>query len=262
VPVTAPEQTVEGSMTTSLGVVVTGAAQGLGKAIARRFAGEGHHVVAVDLAEHVREVTSDLGPGHDVLVGDAADAELLGRAFERAAALGGGLGAVVLNAGVVGPGDSEDYPIEEWDRVLATNLRATFIGARTARPHLSAGGSIVMMSSICATQGFAARASYCASKAGVDGLIRSLAMEWGPVGIRVNGIAPGTIATEMQQVMIKSGRASEERYVERIPMGRVGRPDEIADAAYYLASPRASYITGVVLAVDGGWAMAGLPAMA
>jgi NAD(P)-dependent dehydrogenase (short-subunit alcohol dehydrogenase family) len=260
VTVTDDQLAADATSTTATGVVVTGAAQGLGKAIARRFADEDYHVVALDLGEHVREVVADLGRGHDAMVGDAGDAQLLQRACESAAELGGGLSAVVLNAGVVGPGETEDYLVEEWDRVVSTNLRAAFLGAKTARRFLTDGGSIVMMSSICATRGFAARASYCASKAGVDGLIRSLAMEWGPAGIRVNGIAPGTIATEMQQEMIKSGRVSEQRYVERIPMDRIGRPEEIADAAFYLCSPRASYITGVVLPVDGGWAMGGLPA--
>lgn len=242
------------------GVVVTGAAQGLGKAIARRFADEGYHVVALDLGEHVHEVVAELGAGHEAIVGDAGDAILLRDAFGRAAEIGNGLAAVVLNAGVVGPGETEEYAEQEWDRVVSTNLRAAFLGAKTARPFLRPGASIVMMSSICATRGFAARASYCASKAGVEGLIRSLAMEWGPTGVRVNGIAPGTIATEMQQAMVASGRVSEQSYVERIPMDRVGRPEEIADAVFYLCSSRASYITGVVLPVDGGWAMAGMPA--
>jgi NAD(P)-dependent dehydrogenase (short-subunit alcohol dehydrogenase family) len=244
------------------GVVVTGAAQGLGKAIARRFATDGGHVVGLDLSDSVTDVVRDLGDGHDALVGDAGDPALLLRACERAAELGGGLRTLVLNAGVASPGDSVDYPLEEWDRVLGVNLRAAFVGARVARPFLSHGGSIVMLSSICASQGFAARAAYCASKAGIDGLVRSLATEWGPDGIRVNAVAPGTVATEMQQAMVASGRASVERYLDRIPMKRVGRPEELADAVFYLASPQASYVSGVVLAVDGGWAGGGLPAQA
>jgi NAD(P)-dependent dehydrogenase (short-subunit alcohol dehydrogenase family) len=146
--------------------------------------------------------------------------------------------------------------------VLDVNLRAVFVGARTARPLLGPGGNLVMLSSICASQGFAARASYCASKAGVEGLVRSLAQEWGPDGIRVNAIAPGTIATEMQRAMVASGRASLDGFVARIPMGRVGEPREIGDAVAFLVSPQAGYVSGVVLPVDGGWAGGGLPATA
>ena len=244
------------------GVVVTGAAQGLGKAIARRFAEDGGNVVALDLSDAVTELVADLGDGHDAVVGDATDPAVIRRACERAAELGGGLRTVVLNAGVISPGETVGYPIGEWDRVLDVNLRGTFIGAQVARPFLAAGGSLVLLSSICATQGFAARAAYCASKAGVDGLVRSLAQEWGPDGIRVNGVAPGTFETEMQKAMVASGRVSVQRYLDRIPMNRVGRPEELADAVAYLASDRASYVSGVVLAVDGGWAGGGLPAQA
>jgi len=260
--VTDPSTTTGSDLLVGSGVVVTGAAQGLGKAIAARFAEAGAHVVGLDLSEQVTEVIGAMGEGHDALLGDAADPALLQRACERAAELGGGLASIVLNAGVVSPGPTAEYPLEEWDRVLGVNLRAAFIGAKVARGFLSEGGSVVMISSICASQGFAERASYCASKSGVDGLVRSLAMEWGPAGIRVNAVAPGTIATEMQQAMVASGRASTEGYLARVPMGRVGRPHEIADAVYYLASPQASYVSGVVLAVDGGWAGGGLPATA
>jgi NAD(P)-dependent dehydrogenase (short-subunit alcohol dehydrogenase family) len=244
------------------GVGVTGAAQGLGKAIARRFAEDGGAVVGLDLNDGVTAVARELGEGHDAVVGDATDPDVLRRACERAAELGGGLRTVVLNAGVIAPGETVGYPIEDWDKVLGVNLRGTFIGAQVARPFLGEGGSMVLLSSISASRGFGARAAYCASKAGVDGLVRSFAMEWGPDGIRVNAVAPGTIETEMQKAMVASGRVSVERYVDRIPMNRIGRPEEIADAVAYLASDRASYISGVTLAVDGGWASAGLPAQA
>lgn len=241
--------------------MVTGAAQGVGKGIAEVLASYGHNVVVVDLLETAADVVAALDGDHAAVVGDVCDPAVLEKACRAAERLGDGLGAVVLNAGVTAPGETVGYPLAEWDRVLGVNLRGAFIGAQTARPFLAKDGSMVMLSSICASQGFAARASYCASKSGVDGLVRSLAMEWGPDGVRVNGIAPGTVETEMLRQMVDSGRVSLDGYLGRIPMGRIGRPAEIGEAVAFLVSPRASYVSGVVLPVDGGWASGGLPAV-
>lgn len=242
------------------GVVVTGAAQGLGKGIAECLAAAGHVVVGVDLHESVTDL--GLGDGHLGIVGDVTDPAVVDDACQAAAARGDGLRAVVFNAGVASPGDTLTYDVAEWDRVMGVNLRGVFLGAQAARPHVHGGGSMVMLSSIAAHQGFAARASYCASKAGVDGLVRSLAMEWGPDGIRVNAVAPGTIETEMQKKMIASGRLSNELALTRIPLGHVGHPHDIGHAVTFLVSDQAGYISGVVLPVDGGWDGGGLPAMA
>jgi NAD(P)-dependent dehydrogenase (short-subunit alcohol dehydrogenase family) len=242
------------------GVVVTGGARGLGKGISQVLAADGYAVVIVDVSEDAKAAAEALGDGHAAVVGDVRDAEVIAEACARAAETGGGLRAAVFNAGVISPGETEGYPLSEWDRVLDVNLRAVFVGAQTARPYLGEGGSMVMLSSISGSQGFGARASYCASKAGVDGLVRSLSMEWGPAGIRVNAVAPGTIGTEMQRSMVESGRVTLDRYLERIPMNRIGEPTEIGGAVSFLISPRASYVSGVVLPVDGGWAAGGLPA--
>jgi NAD(P)-dependent dehydrogenase (short-subunit alcohol dehydrogenase family) len=244
------------------GVVVTGAAQGIGKGIAECLAQAGYAVVGVDLNDAVSGVADSLGAGHAGLVGDVCDPAVIDRACVEAARLGDGLKAAVFNAGVTSPGETVTYPVEEWDRVMGVNLRGVFLGAQAARPHLSAGGSMVMLSSIAAHEGFAARASYCASKSGVDGLVRSLAMEWGPDGIRVNAVAPGTIETEMQRKMVESGRLSTASMLQRIPLGRIGHPHDMGNAVTFLVSDLAGYISGVVLPVDGGWDAGGLPAVA
>lgn len=258
----APAALRPGPATGGSGVVVTGAARGLGKGIAEVLASRGWSVVGVDLSPDVTATVAALGGGHAAVVGDVCDPAVIATAARRAAELGDGVGAAVFNAGVTAPGDTVGYDLADWDRVLDVNLRGVFVGAQAVRPHLSAGGSMVMLSSICASQGFAARASYCASKAGVDGLVRSLAQEWGADGVRVNAVAPGTIETEMQQAMLASGRASTSGYLDRVPLGRIGRPHEIGEAVAFLVSPHASYVSGVVLPVDGGWAGGGLPAVA
>jgi len=229
------------------GVVVTGAARGIGAAIAQRFKEEGALVVGVDLDE--------TGLEHQV-IGDVRDEAVIEEACAKAE-----VDTFVANAGVTGPGKSVDYPIEEWDRLMSIHATAAFLGARTAAKRMTNGGSVVMISSINGHLGFGERAAYCAAKAAVQGLVRALAVEWAPRGIRVNAVSPGSIATEMAAAMMASKHASPELFLSRIPMGRFGKPEEIADAVYYLASERASYITGVTLPVDGGWLANGLPSM-
>jgi NAD(P)-dependent dehydrogenase (short-subunit alcohol dehydrogenase family) len=223
------------------GVVVTGAARGIGAAIAQRFEAAGATVVGVDLDE--------TGLEHQV-IGDVRDEAVIEEACAKAE-----VDTFVANAGVTGPGKSVDYPIEEWDRLMSIHATAAFLGARTAAKRMTSGGSVVMISSINGHLGFGERAAYCAAKAAVQGLVRALAVEWAPRGIRVNAVSPGSIATEMAAAMMASKHASPELFLNRIPMGRFGKPEEIADAVYYLASERASYITGVTLPVDGGIGM-------
>jgi NAD(P)-dependent dehydrogenase (short-subunit alcohol dehydrogenase family) len=199
-----------------------------------------------------------LGAGHFAIAGDACDPKVMAAACQAAVEYGGKLGAVVLNAGVNAPGASESFELSQWDRVLSVNLRGVFIGARAAKPFLGCGGSVVIISSICGSRGFSERAAYCASKGGVDGLVRALAVEWGSQDIRVNAVAPGTFMTEMVKDLIAQGAIDIDRFVERVPMRRQGLGEELAEAVLFLASRRASYITGAVLPVDGGWSITGL----
>jgi 3-oxoacyl-[acyl-carrier protein] reductase len=239
--------------------VVTGAARGLGRAISERFAKSGFLVIGLDLdADGLDATFSELeGDGHRVVVGDAGDVMALIRAFEAPGAEAD-LRTFVANAGIARPGASLDYPMQSWDELHRVLLRACFVGAREACRRMPRGGSIVMVSSINGQLGFAGRAAYGAAKAGVQGLVRSLAVEWATRNVRVNAVSPGTIATEMQAEFMKTGFASPETFLSHVPMGRFGRPDEVADAVEFLASERSSYITGAMLPVDGGWASFGM----
>lgn len=158
------------------GVVVTGAARGIGLAIAKRFAAENLRVVGIDLDGDALQAAMKELPDGRAVVGDVRDEAILEEAC-RQAAEAGELRAFVANAGVAHPGDSLDYPIEAWDKLMGVHAKAAFLGARTAARHMTAGGSIVMISSVNGHLGFPGRAAYCAAKAAVQGLVRSLAVE-------------------------------------------------------------------------------------
>lgn len=247
-------------MSETTAVVVTGAAQGIGAAIAQRFAESGHPVVGMDLDADRLAATARSWPGagHRAVGGDAASPDDVGRACELASATPRGLGTFVVNAGHAKAGPSADYPAADWDAMLRVHLTGAMVGAQQAAARMPEGGALVMMSSLNGLFGFPGRAAYGAAKAGVAGLVRGLAAEWALRGIRVNGIAPGSVVTELFADFLRRGVINEDDFLDRIPMKRFGEPAEVAELAYFLGTSLSSYITGVVVPIDGGWSAQGI----
>lgn len=239
--------------------IVTGAAAGIGRATALRLAAEGARLGLADLddergADVVAEVEA---AGSEAVfvrtdVSDEAQVEaLIARTVERF----GRLDIGVNNAGIEGetaPIGQQD--LDTWQRVMAVNAMGVFLCMRAEIPHLLAagGGSIVNISSVAGLQGFAGSAPYVSSKHAVIGMTKVAALDYATAGIRVNAICPGVIATEMITRVLDEHPEMEAMLQGMEPVGRLGRPDEIADAVVWLCSDRASFVTGHPLVVDGG----------
>jgi NAD(P)-dependent dehydrogenase (short-subunit alcohol dehydrogenase family) len=232
--------------------LVTGAAHGLGLADAERLAAGGFAVVLADVdVETARREADRIGGGARAVELDVTDPAAVERVFgelER-------LDVLVNNAGISHPEPTIEVSEESWARMLDIHLGGTFRCSKAAYPLLARqGGAIVNISSLQAYLGQGGRASYAAAKAGIRGLTRELAMEWARDGIRVNAVAPGVIATEIIERNVARGVLDPATFERRIPLGRLGRPDEIAEAVFFLATDASSYITGQTLLVDGGFA--------
>jgi 3-oxoacyl-[acyl-carrier protein] reductase len=246
---------------TDRSAVVTGAARGIGRAVAHRLAGLGARTLIWDVdsaaAECAAAELSDLLREQERPHRlewrrvDVTDADAVAEAM--ACASTGGLDVLVNNAGSTTVQSTEDMPIEEWDRILRVNLFGTFVCSRAAIPHLKkrGGAAIVNISSSSALVGGGGGAHYAASKAGVDGLTRHLARELAP-HVRVNSIQPRTIDTDLFKARYAHAPQEQDRLRHQVPLGRLGQPEDIADAVAFLASDWASFITGQILLIDGG----------
>ena len=250
------KQKSEGPAKSTRVAVITGGAQGLGRASAEALAARGYHVVLCDVNPDVAsKAAQEIGPTRATAVRcDVGDTSSVDAAIAQVARDLGRIDALVNNAGIMEPSRSEELSDESWERVLRINIGGIMRMSRACHRLLSESdnASITNISSITAHRGFPGRLAYVASKSATEGMTRVLATEWGPK-IRVNAVAPGFILTERSRAIYESGIADGEARAGMTVMGRLGEPREIGDVVAFLASPEASYLTGQVIVVDGGF---------
>jgi len=240
--------------------LITGAASGIGAACAERFAAEGATVAGVDLASPTgpswQRVTSRAGESV-ALSCDVRDEASVERTVAEVVRRFGRIDIVVNAAGVAGGGAVHMLATEEWDRIVDTNLKGTFLVCKhaLARMFADGGGNVINMASIEGLEGAEGGSAYNASKGGVVLLTKNLAIDYGRKNVRVNCICPGFIETPMTAAVFSSPGMEEyfDRFREAHQLGRVGKPEEIASAALFLASDDASFVSGHALVVDGGF---------
>lgn len=245
-------------------VVITGAAAGIGKATALRFAAEGACIAGWDVsgnaAEEFQEEIKEAGGEAIFQVVNVAEAESVEKATGEIVAKWNGIDVLVNNAGIVrdavlvkvnGAGPVPSLQESSWDEVIDVNLKGVFLVTRSVVPHMirRGGGVVLSAASVVGLQGNFGQTNYVASKAGVIGMTRTWARELGKYNIRVNAVAPGFIGTDMVRSMPPE---LLDKLVQRTPMGRLGTPDDVANAYAWLASDQASFIHGSVLSIDGG----------
>jgi len=235
--------------------IVSGAGSGIGAAVAADLAAAGYAVACLDLDPAAAERTADQLPHALAVAGDVTDADAVDRAVARTCEAFGHLDAAVACAGIEVHGTGLELDLEVFRRIHAVNVDGSLHLARSAAAAMrrqDAGGRIVLIGSINSQVALAGQAAYASSKGAVLLLGRALAVDWAADGITVNVVGPGVTDTPMSAASLADPERTR-RLLERVPMGRVARPTEIAAAVTFLASPEASYITGAFLPVDGGW---------
>lgn len=235
-------------------VVVTGGASGIGLGVVRELAAEDWQVTVLDLDPAGQPVAGEVG-GRFVQA-DVTDPDALRAAFADVAAQVGPLDGLVNSAGINRTGPSADLAVEDWRRVIDVDLNGTFFACQAAYPHLVPGSAIVNVASVLAVRALPGRVAYAAAKHGVVGLTRVLAVEWADRPIRVNAIAPSWTDTPLIRGQLEAG-AIDLSMLDGVPFGRLARVEEIVGAVAFLLGPKAAFITGQTLAVDGGYTWAG-----
>ncbi len=239
-------------------VVVTGGSGGIGRAICSALSRDGYELAVLDPASAAPpEGAADAFRQFTV---DAADRQSVESAVAEIVSGGADLWGLVNCAGVMAEVPFLDTTDEVFDRTMRINLKSMFVCSQVVAGQLVArdGGRIVNILSTSSNLGFARLSAYDASKGGCQQLTRTMAIELGPFGIQVNGVAPGSVQTPMTAKWMGTGRVAAHE-LERTPMGRIGRPEDIAEAVAFLMSPRATWINGATLVVDGGYSVNGLP---
>lgn len=234
--------------------LITGGAQGIGRACAQALLADGFRIVIADIQDEVEATAQELGNGTLGLVCDMSDLEQIAAMFDRVEAEVGPVSALVNNAGIALPGDFLTYPLDDFQKVIALNVTGVFAAMqRAGRSMVEHGikGAIVNMSSINAVVSIPAIPAYCASKGGVMQMTKAGSLALAPHGIRVNAVGPGSIDTAMM-AGVNANESAMRMAMSRTPLGRLGEAEEIANTVAFLVSDKASYITGETIYVDGG----------
>ena len=254
--------------------IVTGAGSGIGATAAALFAAEGAQVTCADInGDAVAALAAEIGPSAKAVQVDVANPASCENMVAETVAAFGGVDAVYSNAGIAGPGSAGDISFEDWNRILSINLTGKWLAVKYALPHMieGGGGSLVLQASVGGIIGVPGIAAYSAAKAGVIGLTKQMAVDYGPDNIRVNAVCPGTVPTPLVRATYeqRGGFASAAAFSEdatiddmleaagaRHPLGRVGTTTDVAQLALHLASDEANWTTGSIFTIDGGMSAA------
>lgn len=238
--------------------IITGGGTGIGRGLASMFAREGSYVAVCGRRRELLEETVNLinRSGGEAIysIADVGSLEDIESLVETVIMKWGKVDVLVNNAGIYIPRDITSTSEEEWDDVMRTDVKSVFLMSKSILPHMlkQGKGKIINISSIAGLVGFEKSAAYCAAKGAVVNLTREMALDYAPLGIGINTIAPGVIESDMTRSLLSDER-SKRSFLEKIPVGRIGVPEDIAYAAVYLASAESNFIIGQTLIVDGGW---------